>query len=462
MSGPKVVRIVTREEIVAICEQHLARLEAAIVTWTASGKRNDVTNESDIGAVHKRRDQLRDLLAADAFLDLQKRVPEEIAFLEADMQARLAAAIARAAAERTRHRRRGNAAKALLAAVQASGKGIPALIADLEKIAAGTEGGQHADLAFAEAFAVLASSASSGAEQERTSEIAGRLGDGQGLTSFAAWRVANLDKDDDERLTRVDGMITELDALDGEAAATFEQRMETISAEPSVAPKGLLIDSFIADLAQATRIAREKSRLLAKLQEQLTEVRRFTSDPARALAANFEMALATSDTSRGDELLTAGSALVAAEINRLAAEARRKAILQGLSSLGYEVREGMATTFAKGEAVVMRHANTPGFGLEVSGPTEAQRLQMRVVAFSPVGAQRDSSRDRDIELQWCGSFDKLREILANAGSNIAIERSVVAGALPLKVISDGSSSTHSTADQTEIRPLSKTLRAPHS
>jgi hypothetical protein len=29
MSGPKVVRIVTHEEIVAICEGHLARLNAA-------------------------------------------------------------------------------------------------------------------------------------------------------------------------------------------------------------------------------------------------------------------------------------------------------------------------------------------------------------------------------------------------------------------------------------------------
>lgn len=103
-------------------------------------------------------------------------------------------------------------------------------------------------------------------------------------------------------------------------------------------------------------------------------------------------------------------ALIAAETSRLAADARREAILRGLSSLGYEAREGMATAFATGKAVVMRHANTQGFGVEISGPPEAQRLQMRVVAFSPAGAQRDSSRDCDIELQWCGNVDKLREL----------------------------------------------------
>ncbi|MGE8334829.1 hypothetical protein, partial [Pseudomonas laurylsulfatiphila] len=33
MSGPKVVRIVTREEILAICDGHLQRLELALARW---------------------------------------------------------------------------------------------------------------------------------------------------------------------------------------------------------------------------------------------------------------------------------------------------------------------------------------------------------------------------------------------------------------------------------------------
>src|SRR4029453_3850173 len=137
----------------------------------------------------------------------------------------------------------------------------------------------------------------------------------------------------------------------------FEKRMATVSAESSPVRKRLLVDSFIADLAAATRTAREKCRVLAQLREQLAEVGRFTSNPARALAADMEAALAASDTSRAESLLPAATALVTAEIGRISADARRSAILHGLSSLGYEVREGMATAFAKGEAIVMRHAN---------------------------------------------------------------------------------------------------------
>lgn len=435
MSGPKVVRIVTREEIIAICEQHLTRLEAAIARWTASGQRNDTVTEADIVAVHQRRDQLRGLLAADAFVDLQKSVPEEIAFLDADMQSRLTRAIARAASRRTRRRRHANVAKTVLSELKASGKQVPAnLSAALEALVSGRAGDHDSAGVFAEAFALLGGNATSSAASEQTREIADRLGEGRRTTSLAEWRAGALDKDSDDRLVRVDGLMVELLALDGSAAEAFERRLAQISAEHSVARANLLVDSFIADLAEATRKTREKNDLLAKLREQVAEIKRFSSAPAQALAAEMEAAIAASDISGANSLLVAAAAQVTAEIGRLAAEARRQAILQGLSSLGYEVREGMAIAFAKGEAVVMRHGNTPGFGLEVSGPPEAQRLQMRVVAFASLGGPRDSSRDRDIELQWCGDFDKLKEMLGRVGGEIAIERSAPAGDQPLKVV----------------------------
>jgi hypothetical protein len=435
MSGPKVVRIVTREEIIAICEQHLARLEAAIARWTISGLRHDTITEAEITEVQQRHDQLRALLAADAFVELQKAVPEEIAFLDADTQSRLARAVERGAAERTRRRRRASAAKTVLAELRASGKHVPSeLSASLEAIVSGAAVDQDAEGAFAKAFALFDGNGPANTVSEQTRDIAVRLGAGERPTSLAEWRTTILDKEPDHRLVRVDGLIAELHVIDEEAGAVFVRRLSQISGEPAAARANLLVDSLIADLAEATRKARERSDLGAKLRAQLAEIKRFSSTPAQTLAADMEAALAALDISGVDRLLAAAAAQVKAEINRIAAEARRQAILQGLSSLGYEVRDGMATSFAKGEAVVMQHARTPGFGLEVSGPPEAQRLQMRVVAFGSPGSPRDSSRDRDIELQWCGDFDKLQDMVGRVGGEIAIERSVVAGSQPLKVI----------------------------
>ena len=39
MSGPKVVRIVTREENEAICRGMLARIDAALEEWAETGRR---------------------------------------------------------------------------------------------------------------------------------------------------------------------------------------------------------------------------------------------------------------------------------------------------------------------------------------------------------------------------------------------------------------------------------------
>jgi hypothetical protein len=255
-------------------------------------------------------------------------------------------------------------------------------------------------------------------------------------------------------------MIAELAALDAEAACPFETRVEVISNESTTARKGLLIDSIIVDLVEATRATRDRDRLMTMLREQAIALGRFASDPARTLVSEINATIDGFDTSRAEPLLASAGALATAETSRLAAEARRNAILRGLSSLGYEVREGMATAFANGEAVVMRHVNTPGFGLEMSGPPEAQRLQMRVVAFSPPGASRDSSRDRDVELQWCGNLDRLRELLAASGGEIAIERAAAAGSVALKVIGDEARVRESAAGQAEHKGNLRTFQGP--
>jgi hypothetical protein len=100
MSGPKVVRIVTREEIIAICKDHLAQLEASLQQWERIGRRNEVVGDKEVERARTRHAKLRALLAADRFTELQKQVPEEIAYLQSDTERRLAEAASRAASAR--------------------------------------------------------------------------------------------------------------------------------------------------------------------------------------------------------------------------------------------------------------------------------------------------------------------------------------------------------------------------
>ena len=49
----------------------------------------------------------------------------------------------------------------------------------------------------------------------------------------------------------------------------------------------------------------------------------------------------------------------------MAAAARRRAVLQALSSLGYEVTEGMATAWVEDGAIVLRKAANRDYGVEL-------------------------------------------------------------------------------------------------
>lgn len=48
MSGPKVVRVVTREEVIATCEARLTDLREAVSRWEKVGKRNDLLTDDEV------------------------------------------------------------------------------------------------------------------------------------------------------------------------------------------------------------------------------------------------------------------------------------------------------------------------------------------------------------------------------------------------------------------------------
>jgi hypothetical protein len=86
--------------------------------------------------------------------------------------------------------------------------------------------------------------------------------------------------------------------------------------------------------------------------------------------------------------------------------------------------------------VVLRKAANPGYGVELSGGTQSDLLQVRAVAIGLATDSRDMNRDRDMETIWCGEFERLKTLIAEDGGNLAIERAMPVGQAPLKFIQD--------------------------
>ena len=145
------------------------------------------------------------------------------------------------------------------------------------------------------------------------------------------------------------------------------------------------------------------------------------SPEAASLRSEIGESLSMASQGNEAELIQRADFLIEAEVQAMAAEERRRAVLEGLAGLGYEVSEGMATAWVNGGRVVLRKAANPGYGVELSGGSKSDLLQVRAVAFGNSTDARDTSRDRDIETIWCGEFERLQSLVGTSGGNISLE-----------------------------------------
>lgn len=430
MSGPKVVRIVTREEIIALCEGHLQRLEQAMARWEAQAARLGELNEEQRNATRARAERLRALLDQEQFAQLQKAVPIEIEYLRRDQTEREERAVLRATEQRQRQRRQQENAATLLGALRAAQAGVaPELLQDVARLAEGADLA-HAQQVLAQGFSQLARVDETDSLSERQRELARQLREETPQASLEQWIAAQQPAERDPRLQRIDRHIAELQLLQGAPAATpFLQRLARAEAQEQAQQRNLLLDSLVIELAEATRDFQQRRELLGQVQDLASELPPHATADHAALLRQVAECHEHSDLALLQALKSECEAALSAVLQAQAALARRQAMLEGLARLGYEVREGMATAWAESGKVVLRKSATPGYGVEVGGKADNGRLQVRAVALDP---QRDKGRDRDIETIWCNEFQRLQALLKDGGGELLIERALGVGEVPLK------------------------------
>lgn len=430
MSGPKVVRIVTREEIIALCEGHLQRLEQAMARWEAQAARLGELNEEQRNATRARAERLRALLGQEQFAQLQRAVPIEIEYLRRDQTEREERAVLRATEQRQRQRRQQENAATLLGALRATQAAVaPELLQDVARLAEGADLA-HAQQVLAQGFSQLARVDETDSLSERQRDLARQLREETPQASLEQWIAAQQPAERDPRLQRIDRHIAELQLLQGAPAATpFLQRLARAEAQEQAQQRNLLLDSLVIELAEATRDFQQRRELLGQVQDLASELHTHATTDHAALLRQVAECHEHSDLALLQALKSECEAALTAVLQAQAALARRQAMLEGLARLGYEVREGMATAWAESGKVVLRKSATPGYGVEVGGKADNGRLQVRAVALDP---QRDKGRDRDIETIWCNEFQRLQALLKDSGGELLIERALGVGEVPLK------------------------------
>ncbi|WOH80473.1 hypothetical protein RX327_32600 [Bradyrhizobium sp. BEA-2-5] len=450
MSGPKAFRIVTRAEIIAICRRDLARLDAAVEGWASTGRLNRTIEQKDVEKVIARRDELRRLLAADRFVELQKQVVAEIGFLQADSERRVERAAEMAARSKRHLRRSKAAAEALLQRLQALKVEIPADIRN--ELSSSTGSFERLEAAMAKALLLVPSQVPQDTATDRQRELATRLGAGEDRDTLQEWIARQPQETEDPALARIDAVLGELSGL-GVDSSPFSDRVALLESEPP-ARRSLVADSLLLDLAAAVKDGRARARLADELRARRAELSVMKSPQATSLLTEIDGFLASPSASDGPKIIKRADFLIEEEFKAMAAEERRRAVLEGLASLGYEVSEGMATAWVQNGQIVVRKAANPGYGVELLGGSRSDLLQVRAVGIGSSTDGRDENRDRDMETIWCGEFDRLRTLVAKAGGNVAMEFARPVGQFPLKIVSDPSVSHQAEAAERSYQSLS--------
>ncbi len=440
MSGPKVVRTVTREELVEIAAVQLAIFHVALRRWQAE------VSDTDNEAAARKLQFLTDGAVIEAAI--ATRQPEEIVrrtnvliqSINQDIERLREAEFVQQARVATQLRSLRYMSRSLLKREQQTGAEIPAESRVLLKAAVD---GQIRDCdQLAQVISRLLKQSLEADNQQgqiRHRALAEALQDGAPLTSASDLLKQLEAEEQDPRITIADRQIAELRKLgDDPAGKQFENRLAELIAQASAGQTSqfsLSLDSLGAELASRIRRARVQAELRRELEQEMAAAA-VTHDTA-ACQADFDAIgaeIQCDNPESAREQLQSVREMLKARRHSRAANAARSAILDGLSQLGYTVQEGMNTSCADNRRLIIQHPSKTGLAVELAGNAESSRIQMRMVVVD--GLLRSEQSDLDVESEWCQEFEQLQNSLAQSGNRTTIERAIPAGAQPLKVIAN--------------------------
>jgi len=281
MSGPKVVRIVTREELLAQSNAIAARLEEAVRRWEAAARA--VGEVTDDELAHSRATQVRWMqeLQADRFAAFNEGANREIAFLTSDAQRRREVAAARRADARLSRARAAQNAGVLLKALGEQKIDVePILREALELARAGRGGSKAGNAALAAGFTLLGESGrmavntgSSSVATPAQHELAQRLAANTPDEKFADWKEAErvrLVTGEARADPRLDAVARQLEILvllesPSEVRAKFETRLDDIVSAQAGAQRSMRLDTLGMELTRAVQEARQWLGLRTRL-----------------------------------------------------------------------------------------------------------------------------------------------------------------------------------------------------
>lgn len=212
MSGPKVIRIVTREEMESIKTTHVSQLESVVNDIKAYVEKNKVFDDKQLLEIERRLAQYKNLDASE-YRKFQSEIPSQIDFLEAEQQRLVNTVKKRVLSRREKSRHLIASIDSLKLMYEKRSLELPDNIRKLEKnnqlLWVSSEEVIQIEQTISDAFSALTLEQTLDKE---SAELSQRLNQGQEIERFSDWLLkASLVKPTASQ-QRLEATIAELEA----------------------------------------------------------------------------------------------------------------------------------------------------------------------------------------------------------------------------------------------------------
>jgi len=441
MSGPKVIRIVTREEKEKRCQVQISKLELEVQRFKAFAKKNESLDKKLEAELESRLHRFN-AQDADEYEKLEREIPQQLKILKTSRRKIEEAIEKKAVSSRKLFNNLLKIRKQLMEHCASEDLKLPTSIAkspsglllsdsDLETFR------QQVNQAQAALFPQIATVESALSTEQK--ELGKRLGLNLRSSSFEHWKGKVDAIEETPQVTRLNKLLSQLKMLEegGRAFAIFTASANSLLEKIDDPYSAMRCDSLILELSGYIEKSKVFTERLQTATDLFLEIEVYLSgdlgDESSREYEKLKNEFASCESENIEVIISRATTLRDEVKNQFEGESRRQVILQGLADLGYSVSETLQTVWVKDGSLVLAKSDKAPYGVELVGNAALDKCQVRVV-----GAEdRNTGADKAAEETWCEDFASMHKKLSNDGTEISVQKATLAGEVPLKVYSEG-------------------------
>lgn len=250
--------------------------------------------------------------------------------------------------------------------------------------------------------------------------------------------VTKSNEAEDKTVAKLERLFADIAVLRPSGVwAELEEKSRRIRSERSAAERQMRYEALVVECSTLIQAQRQLEQWRGTVEGMIDRAAHIQGPTVKNIVTELESLLRAG---RVVDVTALGKRLDAAITEEEALKERehkRRAVLESLAALGYEVEEGsMQTALVQAGKMFIRKPGEQDYAVELVANTDFSMFQTAMVRFADTAemSEQQRLRDKEHEETWCGDHALLREALDRAGMASQFKMRLAPGQHPVRVV----------------------------